>query len=99
MRMCMRAGGIEDDDQPHPHKSWYSRLPSIPIQQATLDEVAGRHFPGEASSASEGEALARPILFSTWLSRSYRPVQREELRDFVAARLKVCCLLDVCELC
>lgn len=59
-----------------------------PQHQTTLDEVAARHFPGEASSA--GEALARPILFSTWLSRQYRPVKREELRDFVAARLKVC---------
>ena len=34
-------------------------------------------------------ALKRPILFSNWLSKDYLPVEREELRDFTRARLKV----------
>jgi dynein heavy chain 1, cytosolic len=54
--------------------------------------VAARHFPG----AADDETLARPILYSTWLSRQYRPVRREELRDFVGARLKVCMYVRVC---
>ena len=31
----------------------------------------------------------RPILYSNWLSKNYIPVAREELRDYVKARLKV----------
>lgn len=34
-------------------------------------------------------SLARPILFSNWLSKDYLPVKQEELRDYVQARLKV----------
>ena len=34
-------------------------------------------------------ALQRPILFSNWLTKDYLPVDREELRDYVQARLKV----------
>ncbi len=34
-------------------------------------------------------ALARPILYSNWLSKDYLPVEQEELRDYVQARLKV----------
>ncbi len=54
--------------------------------QATLDEVAAVHFP---LVGPEAEALARPILYSKWLSKHFQSVQREELRAFVAARLKV----------
>ncbi|RKP08503.1 dynein heavy chain [Thamnocephalis sphaerospora] len=50
-----------------------------------IDEVAMRHFP----SINQEEALLRPILYSNWLSKDYIPVEREELRDFVKARLKV----------
>jgi dynein heavy chain 1 len=50
-----------------------------------IDRVAMRHFPG----INQNEALHRPILYSTWLSKDYIPVEREELRDFVKARLKV----------
>ena len=34
-------------------------------------------------------ALARPILYSNWLTKDYLPVEQEELRDYVQARLKV----------
>ena len=34
-------------------------------------------------------ALNRPILYSNWLSKDYLPVDQEELRDYVQARLKV----------
>jgi dynein heavy chain 1 len=49
-----------------------------------LDEVALSNFPGIHDSA-----LVRPILFSNWLHKHYVPVQRDDLRDFVRARLKV----------
>ena len=52
---------------------------------STIDEVAAKHFP----SARHEVALARPILYSNWLTRNYIPVAREELRDYVKARLKV----------
>ena len=50
-----------------------------------IDVVALKHFPGINSE----EALVRPILYSNWLSKDYMPVNREELRDYVRARLKV----------
>ena len=34
-------------------------------------------------------ALARPILYSNWLSKDYLPVEQEGLREYVQARLKV----------
>ncbi|KAI9031438.1 dynein heavy chain [Hyaloraphidium curvatum] len=50
-----------------------------------VNDVAAKHFP----TADKSQALARPILYSNWLSKHYLPVDREELRDFVRARLKV----------
>lgn len=50
-----------------------------------VDAVALKHFP----SVNKDEVLKRPILFSNWLSKDYIPVDREELRDYVKARLKV----------
>jgi dynein heavy chain 1 len=50
-----------------------------------IDIVALKHFPGVDKDA----ALSRPILYSNWLSKDYIPVDREELRDYVKARLKV----------
>ena len=50
-----------------------------------IDVVALKHFPGVDRAA----ALSRPILYSNWLSKDYVPVDREELRDYVKARLKV----------
>ena len=50
-----------------------------------IDDVALKHFP----NVDREKALGRPILFSNWLSKNYIPVGREELRDYVKARLKV----------
>ncbi|TPX36351.1 hypothetical protein SmJEL517_g01576 [Synchytrium microbalum] len=50
----------------------------------TIDDVAARHF-----SINSKEVLKRPILFSDWLSKHYVAVDREILRGFVKARLKV----------
>jgi len=49
-----------------------------------LDQVAMQYFPGAGP-----EVLARPILFSKWLSKNYQAVSLADLRNFVAARLKV----------
>eukprot|EP01132_Coremiostelium_polycephalum_P002127 gene2127-2619_t len=49
-----------------------------------IDEVAIKHFPSVNS-----DALKRPILYSNWLSKDYVPVDRNELREYVKARLKV----------
>ncbi|KAL6068809.1 putative dyneins heavy chain [Balamuthia mandrillaris] len=50
----------------------------------TIDAIVMKHFPN-----LDEKALARPILFSNWLSKEYVRVERAELRDYVKARLKV----------
>ncbi|MBN3298743.1 DYHC1 protein, partial [Amia calva] len=50
-----------------------------------IDMVALKHFP----NIDRERALNRPILYSNWLSKDYIPVDQEELRDYVKARLKV----------
>uniref|UniRef100_A0A8C5Q446 AAA+ ATPase domain-containing protein n=1 Tax=Leptobrachium leishanense TaxID=445787 RepID=A0A8C5Q446_9ANUR len=50
-----------------------------------IDMVALKHFP----NVEKEKALNRPILYSNWLSKDYIPVEQEELRDYVKARLKV----------
>ncbi|KAJ8394229.1 hypothetical protein AAFF_G00048120 [Aldrovandia affinis] len=50
-----------------------------------IDMVALKHFP----NIDREKALTRPILYSNWLSKDYIPVEQEELRDYVKARLKV----------
>lgn len=50
-----------------------------------IDTIAKVHFP----SANLGEALARPILYSNWTTRHYIPVDREQLREYTKARLRV----------
>ncbi|WVQ93134.1 hypothetical protein IAU59_000198 [Kwoniella sp. CBS 9459] len=50
-----------------------------------IDSTVARHFP----SADMSQALARPILFSNWTSRNYIPVNREQLREYTKARLRV----------
>ncbi|RKP34414.1 P-loop containing dynein motor region D4-domain-containing protein, partial [Dimargaris cristalligena] len=50
-----------------------------------IDQLALKHFP----TIDPQESLRRPILFSNWLSKHYIPVEREELRDYAKARLKV----------
>ncbi|XP_040576126.1 dynein heavy chain, cytoplasmic [Lepeophtheirus salmonis] len=52
---------------------------------AYVDEVALKHFP----NINKEEALVRPILYSNWMSKNYIPVEQEELRHYVKARLKV----------
>ena len=49
-----------------------------------VDTVANKHFPNLTR-----DALKRPILYSNWLTKDYMPVDREELRQYVKARLKV----------
>ncbi|XP_043279701.1 dynein heavy chain, cytoplasmic isoform X3 [Venturia canescens] len=50
-----------------------------------IDVVGLKHFAG----IDREKALSRPILYSNWLSKDYVPVNRQELRDYVRARLKV----------
>ncbi|KAI0639011.1 dynein heavy chain [Trametes polyzona] len=51
----------------------------------TIDNAAMEHFP----TINRDEALARPILFSNWTSKDYIPVDREVLREYTKARLRV----------
>ncbi|KAL3439245.1 dynein heavy chain, cytoplasmic [Aspergillus tetrazonus] len=53
--------------------------------------IALEHFP----TIDQEAALKGPILFSNWLSRNYVPVEQEQLRDFVKARLKTFCEEEV----
>ncbi|MCJ1433426.1 hypothetical protein MMC27_002786 [Xylographa pallens] len=53
--------------------------------------IALDHFP----TIDENAALKGPILFSNWLSKNYIPVDREQLRDFVKARLRTFCEEEV----
>ena len=50
-----------------------------------IDQTAVTHFP----TIVQEQALARPILFSNWTSKNYIAVDREELREFAKARLRV----------
>ncbi|KAJ2903583.1 putative dynein heavy chain protein [Zalerion maritima] len=54
-------------------------------------KIAIEFFP----TIDEEKALGGPILFSNWLSKHYVPVDREQLRDFVKARLKTFCEEEV----
>lgn len=53
--------------------------------------IAREHFP----NIDEEAALRGPILFSNWLSKNYVPVDCDQLRDFVKARLKTFCEEEV----
>ncbi|KAL2754348.1 hypothetical protein ACRALDRAFT_1041995 [Sodiomyces alcalophilus JCM 7366] len=53
--------------------------------------IAMEFFP----TIDEEKALGGPILFSNWLSKNYVPVDREQLREFVKARLKTFCEEEV----
>ena len=50
-----------------------------------IDETALKHFP----SIDRVVALGRPILYSNWMTENYVSVDREKLRGYVKARLKV----------
>lgn len=56
-----------------------------------VHRIAMDFFP----TIDEQQALGGPILFSNWLSKNYVPVDREQLRDFVKARLKTFCEEEV----
>lgn len=56
-----------------------------------IHSIAQEHFPNIDTEV----ALEGPILFSNWLSRNYVPVNRDQLRDFVKARLKTFCEEEV----
>ena len=53
--------------------------------ETLVDETAAKFFPGLDLTT----CLARPILFSNWLKKTYQSTDRELLREFVGARLKV----------
>ena len=50
-----------------------------------IDEVARQHF----AAVDHDEVLARPLFYSSWLTKDTRRVNREELKTFLSARLKV----------
>jgi dynein heavy chain 1 len=50
-----------------------------------IDSVAIEHFP----TINKDEALGRPILYSNWTSKNYIPVDRQTLREYTKARLRV----------
>ena len=73
---------------------FHDRLVAEDERQWTQDSsrrIALEHFP----TIDEGVSLKGPILFSNWLSKNYIPVEREQLRDFVKARLKTFCEEEV----
>ncbi|EER38945.1 dynein heavy chain [Histoplasma capsulatum H143] len=56
-----------------------------------VKRIALENFP----TMEEQQALQAPILFSNWLSKHYVPVEQEQLREFVKARLKTFCEEEV----
>jgi dynein heavy chain 1 len=50
-----------------------------------IDEIARHLFAG----VDYDVALSRPMFYSTWLSKDTRRVDREELKEFLSARLRV----------
>ena len=50
-----------------------------------IDDVARSKFAGVDFEV----ALKRPLFYTTWLSKETRKVEREELKEFLAARLRV----------
>ncbi len=49
-----------------------------------MDEISGRHFPGISPTC-----LERPIIYSTYITKSYTSVQRDELRKYIHEKLKI----------
>ncbi|KAJ8608529.1 hypothetical protein MRB53_039583 [Persea americana] len=58
---------------------------------STLDQITEEHFP----TIDYVVALARPILYSNWLSKDYLPVSRLEIRDYIKARMRTFCEEEV----
>lgn len=55
--------------------------------EQTVRRIAMENFP----NINHEVALKGPILFSNWLSKNYISVDRDQLREFVKARLKTFC--------
>ncbi len=53
--------------------------------EETIDSIAERHFTG----VDHQKALARPLLYSSWMSKDTRRVGSDEMKKFLAARLSV----------
>lgn len=56
-----------------------------------LHDVSYRHF----INADLDTALKLPILYSDWLTKDYLPVDSEDLKAFVKARMKTFCEEDL----
>jgi len=56
-----------------------------------VNRIALEHFP----TIDQDKALAAPILFSSWDSKYYVPIEREKLREIVNERLKTFCEEEV----
>jgi dynein heavy chain 1, cytosolic len=58
-----------------------------------IDDVERKWFAGVDFDI----ALKRPLFYTTWLSKETRKVERDELKEFLAARLRVFCeeMLDI----
>jgi dynein heavy chain 1 len=59
--------------------------------ETAINRIAMEHFP----TINQERALAAPILFSSWGSKNYVPIEREELREIVNERLKTFCEEEV----
>lgn len=64
------------------------RLVELEERQACIeciDEIARKWFAG----VDFDTALARPMFFTKWLSKDTKQISRDDLKDFVSARLRV----------
>lgn len=59
--------------------------------QKTVNNIALRHFP----HIDQMSALQGPLLYSNWLSKHYVPVDRDQLRLYIRARLRNFCEEEV----
>ncbi|CAM9277136.1 unnamed protein product, partial [Phaeothamnion confervicola] len=55
----------------------------------TVADIAAERFPGVGTTAALSGPDGGPLLYSSWLTKHYLPVDGRALRDFVAARLRV----------
>ena len=63
-------------------RAWTHRL---------LQDVAYKHF----LNVDLNTALKMPILYSNWLTKDYLPVDKDELKAFVKARMRTFCEEDL----
>ena len=53
----------------------------------TIQQVAREYFPG----INEDAALGQPILYSSWLTKDYNPVKRDDIKAYIGARMRTFC--------